>query len=86
MHNYSRDFFHSFFLSSKKILFLFFASFFSGITNSNGIAEVIVSNISSDTTFTATYSNVSDSCTVTVSTILFYDDCTSDSLMLGIVK
>ena len=43
------------------------------------MASVTVSNISSDTTFTASYNNVSDTCTVTVQTgPLFYDDCSTD--------
>lgn len=48
-------------------------SVYNGITNSQGIASVTVSNVSTATTFTATYSNVSDTCTVTVQTYLFYD-------------
>ena len=43
-----------------------FISFNSGITNSSGIATVTVSNVSVSTTFTASYNNVSDTCTVTV--------------------
>lgn len=39
---------------------------------------MIVSNLSADTTFTCSYSNVSDTCTVTVQTYLFYDDCSTD--------
>ena len=39
------------------------------------MATVTVSGLSSDTTFTASYSNVSANCTVTVPTYLFYDDC-----------
>jgi len=52
-------------------------SVYNGITNSQGIASVTVS-VTGETIFTATYSNVSDTCTVTVSSYLFYDDCTSD--------
>lgn len=38
------------------------------------MASVTVTNLSSDTTFTASYSNVSDTCTVTVGpSYLFYD-------------
>ena len=55
-------------------------SVYTGITNSNGVASVTVSNVSTATTFTATYSNVSDTCTVTVQTIYFYDDFTSGTL------
>ena len=42
------------------------SSVYTGITNSNGVATVTVTGISSTTTFTATYSNVSDTCSVTV--------------------
>ena len=51
----------------------------SGITNSSGVASVTVSNISAETTFTATYSNVSDTCTVTVPSYLYYDACNSSA-------
>lgn len=50
-------------------------SVYNGITNSQGIASVTVSNISTTITFTASYSNVSDTCTVTVVNYLFYDKC-----------
>lgn len=36
-------------------------------------------SVSAETVFTATYSNVSDTCTVTVQTYLFYDACDSSS-------
>lgn len=55
------------------------SSLYSGITNNEGVASVTVSNISAETTFTASYSNVSDTCTVTVSQFIFYDDATSDN-------
>lgn len=42
----------------------------TGITNSSGVAEVTVSNISGTVTFTCTYSNVSDTCTVTSSSYI----------------
>ena len=42
------------------------------------MATVLVS-VSAETTFTASYSNVSANCTVTVPTYLFYDDCSSAS-------
>jgi hypothetical protein len=54
-------------------------SVYNGITNSQGIASVTVSNISTATTFTASYSNVSDTCSVTYATYLFYDKCNSSS-------
>ena len=55
------------------------SSLYTGLTNNDGVAEVIVSNISGTVTFTCTYSNVSDTCSVTGSTYLFYDACDSSS-------
>ena len=49
----------------------------TGITNNDGVAEVTVTGISGTVTFTCTYSNVSDTCSVVYSTYLFYDECTS---------
>lgn len=54
-------------------------SLFTGITNSSGIASVTVSNISSQTTFTATYQNVTAVCTVSVLNYLINDDATVDN-------
>lgn len=54
------------------------SSLYSGITDNSGVATVTVT-VNSDTTFTASYSNVSANCTVTVPTYLFYDDCSSSS-------
>ena len=52
----------------------------SATTNSSGVATFNLTGISSDCTLTATYDNVSDTATVTVSTgPLFEDDCTSSS-------
>ena len=53
------------------------SSLYTGITNSNGIAEVTVTGVSGTVTFTCTYSNVTDTCTVESSQYLFYDECTS---------
>lgn len=53
-------------------------SAYNGITNTNGLASITVS-VSSETTFTCTYSNVSDTCTVIIPVYLFYDDCSSSS-------
>lgn len=54
------------------------SSSYTGITDNSGVATVTVSNISAETIFTASYSNVSDTCTVTTGpTILFYDACDS---------
>lgn len=50
---------------------MFFSSFFSGLTNSNGVATVTVTNIAVETTFTCSYNNVSDTATVTVSNIIY---------------
>lgn len=40
------------------------------------MATVLVSNVSSEITFTASYGNVSDTCTVIVSSVIFSDDAT----------
>ena len=58
---------------------MFFSSFFSGITNNNGVATVTVTGISATTTFTCTYSNVSDTCSVVATSYIFYDDCSVDN-------
>ena len=55
------------------------SSSYSCITNSSGVGTVTVSNVSSETTFTATFGSVSDTCTVTVHSYLFYDACDSSS-------
>lgn len=47
------------------IKFFFSTSLFSGITNTDGIAQVTVTNVSGTVTFTGSYSNVSAQCTVT---------------------
>ena len=55
------------------------SSLYTGITDNSGVATVTVSNLSADTTFTCSYSNVSDVCTVTVGpSYLFYDDASTD--------
>lgn len=51
-------------------------SVYNGITNTNGLASITVS-VSSETTFTCTYNNVSDACTVIIPVSLFYDACNS---------
>ena len=52
----------------------------SATTNSSGVATFNLTGISADCTITATYSNVSDTATITVQTgPLFYDPCTSSS-------
>ena len=54
------------------------SSLYTGITDSTGLATVTVS-VSSTTTFTCSYSNVSDTATVTVSQYIFYDDASVDN-------
>ena len=54
------------------------SSLYTGITDSTGLATVTVS-VSSTTTFTCSYSNVSDTCQVIVSSYIFYDDATVDN-------
>ena len=51
------------------------SSLYTGITDSSGVATVTVS-VSAETTFTASYSNVSATCTVIVSSVIFSDDAT----------
>ena len=58
---------------------IFFVSSYTGITNNNGVAEVTVTGVSAETTFTATYSNATATCTVTVPSYLFYDECNSST-------
>ena len=59
---------------------MFFSSFNTGTTNSNGIATVTVSYAANATiTYTASYSNVNDTCTVLYDAYLLYDDCSSSS-------
>ena len=53
------------------------SSLYTGITNSQGIAEINVSSIIGTVTFTANYSNVTDTCTVIGASYLFYDACDS---------
>lgn len=74
---YEFDFIVGFFF----VMFFVFhhPSFYSCITNSVGVASYTFSNVASDLSITASYSNVSDTCTVTVQTYLFYDDCSSAS-------
>ena len=55
------------------------SSSYTGITNSNGVASVTVTGITAQTTFTCSYGGVTDNCTVTVPTYLFYDACDSAS-------
>jgi len=48
------------------------SSLYTGITNSNGVATTTVS-VSANTTFTCSYSNVTDTCTVNAQSYIFYD-------------
>ena len=55
------------------------SSLYTGITNNEGITTVTVS-VSTETTFTATYNNVTDTCTVTVGpSYIINDDATTDN-------
>ena len=54
------------------------SSLYTGLTDSTGVATVTVS-VNSETTFTASYSNVTDTCSVTVQSYLFKDECSSDN-------
>ena len=54
------------------------SSLYSGITNNNGIAQIVVSNINSNVTMTA-YSNVRDTCLVKPMQYLLNDAATSDN-------
>ena len=64
------------YVSGATVTFTGGTSTVTATTDSNGVASASV-NFTSDGTLTATYSNVSDTCTVTVLTYLFYDECTS---------
>lgn len=55
---------------------------YSSITNSQGIATFNLTGLTSSATWTCSYSNVSDTCTVTVQTYLFYDDASVDNSSL----
>ena len=55
------------------------SSLYTGITDSTGLATVTVS-VNSETTFTASYSNVTDTCIVTVSSIIWEDDFNRSTL------
>ena len=54
-------------------------SVYNGITNSQGIASVTVSNISTTITFTTSYSNVTDACTVNPAIYIINDDASVDN-------
>ena len=55
------------------------SSSYTGITNTDGIAQITVTNVSGTVSFTCTYNNVSDVCTVTAQSYLFYDACDSSA-------
>ena len=57
----------------------FFVSFYSSITNSNGVATFNLSNLTSSATWTCSYNNVTDTCIVNVVTYYFIDDCSADN-------
>ena len=56
------------------------SSLYTGITNTDGVAQVTVTNVSGTVTFTGSYSNVSAQCTVTGQTYLFFDDCSTNRI------
>ena len=58
------------------------SSSYTCITNSSGIGSCTVTGVSASTTFTASYSNVSDTATVVPMTYIFYDDCSVDHTSL----
>ena len=55
------------------------SSLYSSLTNNDGIAQVTVSNISGTVSFTCSYQSVTDTCTVTAQSYLFYDACDSSA-------
>ena len=69
--------FHIFLLN---FFYDFFCSFNTGITNTNGVAEVTVTGVSGTVTFTCTYSNVTDTCTVVGSSVIWEDDFNRSTL------
>ena len=61
------------------------SSLYTGITDSTGKATVTVS-VSANTTFAATYSNVSDTCSVVVQTILYFDAMDDSTTLTNYTK
>ena len=59
-------------------MIFFSASFNSGLTNNSGVASFSLTGLSTGGTYTCSYANVSDTCTVTVQSYLFYDDCSTN--------
>ena len=56
------------------------SSVYSSITNSSGVATFSLTGLTTSATYTASYQNVTDTCTVTVGpSYLFYDACDSSS-------
>ena len=49
------------------------SSVYSSITNSSGVATFSLTGLTTSATYTCTYQNVSDTCTVNLATYLFYD-------------
>ena len=54
-------------------------SSYSGITNSSGVATFNLSGLTTSVTVTCSYGSATDTASVTVSSYLFYDDCSSSS-------
>lgn len=66
-------------VSGATVTFTGGTSTVTGTTNSSGVATATIT-VTETSTITATYSNVSDTCTVTVGpSYLFYDECNSSS-------
>lgn len=63
-------------------------SVYTGITNQNGVAEFSLTGLSTSATYTCSYSNVTDTCTVTVTvpTYVFYDTGVSGTANTNYVK
>ena len=55
------------------------SSLYTGITNSNGVATINIVGLTANVTLTASFSNVSDTASVTVLSYIFYDGCASDN-------
>ena len=63
-------------MSGATVTFTGGTSTVTGTTNSSGVATATVS-VTETSTITATYGSATDTCTVTVQTYLFYDECNS---------
>ena len=66
-------------LANATVTFSDGTSQYSSITNQYGVATFSLTGLTTSATYTCTYQNVSDTCTVTVQSYLFYDACNSSS-------